>query len=427
MIDLNAHQKQVNGRCIGFLRLKQLVTLWVCLSITPLASSAELKQLFDTENLRATDSVLVTQIQDGAPDTVLYEWQIEKALIPASLAKLATSYLAIQKWGLDKRFHTDFYRQDSTLWVKGYGDPYLVSEELDLVASALQKHDLESVRSIAIDNSFFSDHTVPGRTQVVDPYNAPLAAVSANFNTVKLQNSNGQLQSAEPQTPLTEIAKRLAKKMERPLSGKTERINLINADNAAQHFGQILAHKLDLHGVSVHSEEAVSSSLPDDATLLYQHINTHSLADIIRGTLEYSNNFMANQLFLMMVGQDSANFTKASNTAEARLKHDFSWQGFALEEGAGLSRKNRLTAKQINQLLSTLEPAKRLFKRYDLGHSEVTVLAKTGTLNGIRSFAGFIEIKERRYQFVFNFNRKVPYKYRESLLKKLVAKLVDID
>ena len=90
-------------------------------------------------------------------------------------------------------------------------------------------------------------------------------------------------------------------------------------------------------------------------------------------------------------------------------------------EGAGLSRKNRLTARQINDLLTRLGNNKELLKSYPV--KEGQVWAKTGTLAGVRSFAGFISKHGRRYQFVFNFNRAVSYRYRETLMKRLVASL----
>jgi len=86
-----------------------------------------------------------------------------------------------------------------------------------------------------------------------------------------------------------------------------------------------------------------------------------------------------------------------------------------------LSRKNRLTARQINDLLTRLSDSKELLKSYPV--EEGQVWAKTGTLSGVRSFAGFISKHDRNYQFVFNFNRSVSYRYREALMKRLVASL----
>ena len=46
-------------------------------------------------------------------------------MVPASTMKILTALAAIQRWGLDHRFHTDFFRSaDGWLWVKGWGDPW---------------------------------------------------------------------------------------------------------------------------------------------------------------------------------------------------------------------------------------------------------------------------------------------------------------
>jgi D-alanyl-D-alanine carboxypeptidase len=70
-------------------------------------------------------------------------------MVPASTMKILTSLAAIDRWGMDHRFHTDFYRSaDGWLWVKGHGDPYLVSEELDRVAKALKSRGVGPCRPL---------------------------------------------------------------------------------------------------------------------------------------------------------------------------------------------------------------------------------------------------------------------------------------
>jgi len=397
--------------------VRQFVIAGLCSALVNLTAIGReaTTDFFARENLKDTDSVLLTQ----GNRRVVYQWQADKLLVPASLMKLVTSYAAIQKWGLDKRFETHFFRHENTLWVQGFGDPYLVSEELDRVAKALRQQDLSWIDAIAIDGSYFKDQQVPGRSKVADPYNAPLAAVSANFNTAQLRNTDNTLYSAEPQTPLTDVAVKAAKTQGRPESGKRERVNLVNADNAALNVAQILAAKLKLNTVRTHAKAPV----PDHAERIYTHVNSHNLADIIRGTLEYSNNFMANQTFLMLAGEPQAEFSKTAALIQQRLREDFGWGAFSIVEGAGLSRKNRLSAVQLNDLLTELRPIKDLFKGYDIAPDTAHVRAKTGTLNGVRSFAGYIEVGGEDYQFVFNFNRPVGYRYREQLLTKLVKHL----
>jgi len=341
-------------------------------------------ELFKSEKLTELDSVFVVD-QSG---DVLFDWRSTKPMVPASLTKLATAYAAISKRSIEYAFHSDFYRMDDQLWIKGYGDPYLVSEEIDLLVDQLRKLDLSGINSLHIDGSFFANESVPGRSQVNDPYNAPLSAVAANFNTVMLRKRGGELISAETQTPLTGVAKKVAA---HPIYGlsdlKTQK-----------------SKRLNLH--------------------LYRYVNSHALDQIIQGMLKYSNNFMANQLFLSLAESpelDSVDFESASTYIEETLSKSFNWSSHRIVEGSGLSRMNRLSARQIDDLLVALKPYKYLFK--ETPNVKAQIRAKTGTLDRVRSFAGYVDFEEKSYRFVFIFNRQVPWRHREQLLEKLVEKL----
>lgn len=396
-----------------------LVLLLICAAAN--AHSA----ILDGLSLTKHDSVLVT----GETDETLFSWQATTPLVPASLTKLVTAHLAINKWGLDHRFRTDFLVKGETLWVKGYGDPFLVSEELDKLAPQLKQSLLAKnktkITKIYIDNSYFNFKVVPGRSQVADPYNAPVSAVAANFNTAKLRKNNGKIESAEPQTPLTNTAKKLAY----TLSGKVDRVNLLNSENAQTNFAEVLLFKLGWPNIEIRIDQTVA----DGAKLVYRHENSHTLADVLRGTLEFSNNFMANQVFLKLAGSNDAvsvSFSASRDFTNAALSAEFAWRNHNVYEGSGLSRENRLSAKQIDDLLRVLTPNKRLFKKIETKSKSAAVYAKTGTLNGVRSYAGFIEFPPKsptqtaeKYRFVFNFNRVVPYRYRDQILEQLISDL----
>lgn len=358
------------------------------------------------------DSVLVTE----SSGKELYRWQPEKSLVPASLVKLLTAYAAIDKWGLAHQYSTDFYRVGTALWVKGFGDPFLVSEELDLMVAAMPPELIDGITEINVDNSYFDIHTVPGRSEVSDPYNAPLSAVSANFNTANVELVNGQLQSAESQTPLTPTAKKIA----HTLVKERERVNLINANNAQQNFAELLAIKLDKPLIAIN----INQSLTGCFKLGYRHVNSRILADVLRGILEFSNNFMANQVFLKLGDNtaDQMSFNHSVDWVQRFLSRQFNWQQYTIVDGAGLSRLNKLSAMQIDHVLAQLEPHKALLKRIK-NNSNAVVYAKTGTLNNVRSYAGYIELGRLRARFVFNFNRKVPYRYRDEILERLLRDL----
>ena len=411
-------------RFLNFAARAGLIAVISGLSLTASASEASqrerLHQLFQQIGLQSSDSVLISR--DGG--AVLFSHQESKALVPASLMKLLSAAAALDLLGEDFRFKTYFYRRGDQLWVQGKGDPFLVSEEIELMANKLRRHGVDWIREIVIDGSYYQIANVPGRTKVDDPYNAPVSAVSANFNTVFLHNKNGRLISAESQTPLTEEAKKAAKRTGKPKPGKRERIQLGDERASQIYFAELLMTKAGMN-----TRPVSQSTVPDDISdfeLLFVYNNSRVLTEVLRGALEFSNNLIANQVFLSLSEGDSASFDKAASRMTEFAKQTFAWESFKAVDGSGLSRENRLTSKQIDQVLTFLAPYKNVLKSYDVGEG-VKVRAKTGTLSNVHSFAGFIEIEQNDYQFVFNFNRQVPYRFRESLLKKLVMTLRDKD
>ena len=60
------------------------------------------------------------------------------SLTPASVLKLPLAQVALSVLGEDFRFETHFYQNDNgDLLVRGLGDPFLVSEEIELIAEQL--------------------------------------------------------------------------------------------------------------------------------------------------------------------------------------------------------------------------------------------------------------------------------------------------
>src|SRR3954470_18620944 len=55
----------------------------------------------------------------------------DKPFVPASVAKIVTAWLALEVLGADYRFEARFYLNgDRVLYIRGGGDPFLISEEL---------------------------------------------------------------------------------------------------------------------------------------------------------------------------------------------------------------------------------------------------------------------------------------------------------
>jgi D-alanyl-D-alanine carboxypeptidase/D-alanyl-D-alanine-endopeptidase (penicillin-binding protein 4) len=328
-------------------------------------------------------------------------------MVPASTMKILTALAAIQRWGLDHRFHTDFHRSaDGWLWAKGWGDPYLVSEELDLIVRGLKQSGIRSVAGVGTDDSYFApDVEISGRSSTDNPYDAPVTALAANFNTISVIKKGGTVTSAEPQTPITPLARQFGQR----LGAGKQRINLSEREPAVRYFGELLAAKLSESGIEVGSGRR-TGTMPAGAKRVYRHKNSRDLRAVLASMLEYSNNFIANDLFLLLgdrAGGRSVSMGQAQRAAAVWADKTFGWQGYHIEDGAGLSRGNRLSARQLLDAVKAFAPYRDLLPE----HNGV-VRAKTGTLKGVSCYAGFVRRDGRWEPFSLLINQPVDYNLR---------------
>jgi len=355
----------------------------------------------------------------------------QQFFIPASTTKLITALLALRHWGADYQFKTTFYltEQDQpTLLVKGYGDPFLVSEELAMIAQQLAKRlkhqGITSLAGIELDTSYYqTDLKMPGAGRSDNPYDAIPSALAANFNTIYIRKTAEGFESAEPQTPITKTALKLAKQIrtfKKTSLGRVQRVNLGADERLSQtYFAELLAAFLRLEGLNISEkvEWSVLSEQPRPASLIYEHRNHLTLDEMIRPMMKYSTNFVANQLALNLsqeVMGGAASAEKVAQTYHQLLTELFDWQEFTIEEGAGLSRQNRLSPEQLIEVLTAFQPWRHL-----LPEIERDVYAKSGSLLGVSTLAGYLHKESQWYPFAFMINQKVPYRYRNKLAKEL--------
>lgn len=325
----------------------------------------------------------------GAPKE-LYAHNAEKLYVPASILKIVTSGAALDYLGPDYRFKTDFLlTRDGDLWIVGYGDPYLVSEELVLIVEALQKRGLKEIRDIYIDTSYFEkDLILDGNTQTLSPYDAYNSAFGVNFNTITFRkNKKGQILRVAEKFPLTPLAQERAAKSKRQ-GTVTENINDSPA-LAEVHAGQMFKAHLEDAGITVKGEIFTDQKAPERRRVYYRHESSKPLNEVLTLLMKYSNNFMTNQIFLAMGAElygAPATLEKSQQAMEAYFKK-YRLPSIVMGDGSGLSRGTVLTARQMACVLEVVESDRRLFTSRDDGQ----VFCKTGTMSDIKTLAGFIE------------------------------------
>ena len=346
---------------------------------------------------------------------VLKERRSNRSFVPASTVKLATAFLALKRYGEHYRFRTNFYfdSSDNTLWVKGSGDPYLVSEELEIIAQQLSRKGLPPINRIGLDTTLFQRGLVlPGTGSTTNPYDAVPSALAANFNTVSIKKSNGKVVSSESHTPITPYAKSMRKRFK----GGTLRVNTgRNPLNAEKYFAELLAAFLRQKGMQV-SDKIVRGAVPV-AQPIYQHSNSKTLAQMIKPMLKYSTNFIANQLALVLAAEkhkQPANAQLVKQVMNNSLQNIFHWQGFNIQDGAGLSRQNRLKPTQLVGLLKQFKQWKHLLPEKAKG-----VYAKSGTLTGVSTLAGYLVKGNDWKPFALMINQRVSNNLRNKIATQL--------
>lgn len=366
------------------------------------------------------DAVLVAN-QQGR---IIFSKNAEKPLIPASTLKILTSLVALHYLGPDYRFTTEFYMDaKANLKIKGYGDPLLISEVLAGISKSLSA-DLsiktQRINDLILDDSYFIRKIViPGKTESLEPYDAPNGAMCVNFNTVyfKKQLKDGSFISAEPQTPLLPIALKKIKQ-----SGLDRgRIVLTHSKNEITLYaGYLFKYFLNKEGIKIKGRIRIGKVRKDKDKLIYSHTSHFTLKQIISKLLEHSNNFMANQILIAAgakVFGPPGTPDKGILAAETYAKKVLNIDNIRIVEGSGISRKNRISAKNLAKIIKEFEPYYNLMR-----HSNGEYY-KSGTLKGITTRIGYIENKKGElYRFVVILNS--PGKSMENIMEN-IRRIVD--
>lgn len=326
----------------------------------------------------------------------------DKPFVPASVTKIVTAWLAMEVLGGDYRFETRFYlNADRVLHVRGGGDPFLISEELALLAPKLvDATGTEPFNGIVLDVSYYpADLRIPGIEDTDEAYDALNSAFAVNFNTIHAVRRGKTVRSAEKQTPITPLA--ISQFLARGPNGRG-RISLAqeNPQVSAQYAGELLAAFVERAGASVRGEIS-SGTVPEGLKPVYVHRQSRPLSEILTQMLLGSNNYIANQVFLEIGAHrlgGSVSLEKSLQVAQELLtEHDLA-DAIHLEEGSGISRENQFTARGLAKLLHEFAPHADLLRSSRSGSRY-----KTGTLSGVRTLAGYANTsKHGQVRFVIS-------------------------
>jgi D-alanyl-D-alanine carboxypeptidase/D-alanyl-D-alanine-endopeptidase (penicillin-binding protein 4) len=354
----------------------------------------------------------------SAPDgAMLVSIHPDKELVPASILKILTSLAAIETLGQEFRFRTDFYTdQTNNLIIKGYGDPLLISERLNDIGSHLATM-LSSVQNIVLDDSYFAQPIrIPGRGTSSEPYDAPNGALCVNFNTVAFTRNNGRWLTDEPQTPLLPS---VIPKIE--ASGlSTGRITLVASQiEALEYTGALFEYFLNRSGITVMGSIERGQVNQRLDRKVWQYRSESNLSQTVAKLLEFSNNFIANQILLVLGAEiegPPASVDKGLTVLKRFYHQTLGIKSGRIVEASGISRHNRITAAAMMEIVMRFSPHHELMRQNDRQYY------KTGHLKEIRTRAGYIKSQDGGlYRFVVMLN--TPGKSTHQIMRILEKEL----
>lgn len=349
----------------------------------------------------------------------LLEFRAQEPLVPASTLKILTSLIALEQLGADYRCRTEFFLDaQGRLGIKGFGDPFLISEEISLIARALKAQGQNSFSGLVLDDSPFNTPAkAPGTTKTLNPYDALNSALAVNFNSLKLRRDRqGRVHSAEEATPLTPLAKAKGKVLK---PGFADRINLTDRpEEALRYVGELFRAIFEREGIKINGQ-IEQEPLGSGFERIYTHHNSRPLSEMLSGMLRYSNNYIANQLFLI-TGAETAGWPAERGKALSAFRQavvkrfDPSPEEFQLVEASGISRENRTTASFMAQVLVAFKPYYALLHP----HGQVPeAYLKSGTLKGVYNYGGLIQTSSGLRPFVIFLEQR--RNHRDRVLMRL--------
>jgi len=390
-------------------------------------------------------------VQNVATDKPLLTFNADRPFNPASAIKLLTTYAALDALGPAYNWTTQAYaggpvergRLHGDLILKGNGDPFFVMESLWRLLRALRQRGLERIDGdLVLDNHLFN---VPRLDPAAfdgnghRPYNALPDALLFNFQTVGFtftpDHRTGKIAiAADPPLVDAHLQNRLQVTQKRcrgrrppvqlqvgrtaghttvtfsgsyPLGCGTYTLYRVVADSATLLFGAFRSIWQELGGGF--EGKLRLAPVPAQAQLLHAQ-SSRPLAELIRAMNKLSNNVMTRQLLLTLAAERQgvpADTAKGAAAIRAWLQAKrLDFPELVLDNGAGLSRRTRISAHSLGRLLLTAYQSPyqaELLASLPLAGVDGTVrrrfvgtpLAgrlrlKTGTLNGVKTIAGYV-------------------------------------
>jgi D-alanyl-D-alanine carboxypeptidase/D-alanyl-D-alanine-endopeptidase (penicillin-binding protein 4) len=385
---------------------------------------------------------------------VLYDANSELYIRPASNMKLLTSAAALHILGPAYRFRTtvsyDSLAADSSvghLYLRGYGNPDLGSDDIDSMARGMAERGLRRVTGDIVADETFFDSLSWGAGWMWDdepaPYQAYISALGVNRNcvmvTVAVDSTTMQtVVTTEPHTAYVRVVNssrvvtdtvRERLTISRPasyppntivvagemLSTSEPREEELTVLNPSLYAGTLFAEALRRHGVAVDGQVR-PGGVPPGVIERFTHVEGIDSAVV---HLNKVSDNLSTEMLLKSLG--ATLFAPPGSAAGGRYAvngflaaHGIDSARHRMADGSGLSHYSLLRVGLLVDLLVAMYHRSDLFPLYFASlpiagvdgtlssrmkatSAEGNVRAKTGTISGVSSLSGYVRTRDGEF------------------------------
>ncbi len=400
----------------------------------PAFPAASLDTLLTSSALNgATIAIQVVSLPDGK---TLYATNPDRLLTPASVQKLLTSAAALYWLSPQFKFRTEVRWDGRDLYLVAGGDPSLSLEDLRDLAREVRKDEPGRIRHLRLDASY-QDTLLFGSGWSPDdapyPYHPTLSAFVCHHNFVTLivrsKKQGGFARTeAEPKSRTVKVRSHVEVVEEGAtrvqitqkntpygvifelsgdiVAGNKDETFARNIADPAWFTGNLFREALLTEGIRIRGK-ILKGTTPPEAKALAVH-RSQTLADLLRTMNKESDNFYAEQV-LKTLGAERYGPPGTADKGIQAVKAFLDTLGikpdeYRMADGSGLSRQNLLSAGVLVNILTWMYRQFRLSPEFvstlpvagedgtltrRLSQASRLSRAKTGTLKGVSSLAGY--------------------------------------
>ena len=463
-------------------KFKKIIGIVSIIFILPVSSRADLAHRVESIVASQTQAKVRFAVQIVNPDTgaVIYNHSAATPLIPASNMKLITAASALKYLGPDFVYQTRVGFIGDSLAVIGSGDPILgdkpTAEKMSFdprwmlrdIAQQIQAAKISSISDIIVDSAIFDDERVhPSwpKAELNRWYESEISGLNYNGNCIEIiaetVGSRVQL-TLDPPTDYVKIINKSTPTSKSPdtIWGSREpnsnTITVIGScykkcqpirvtiDRPPAFFGYLLAEELKREGITIHGR-LLEQEIPVDRQFRTIAVYQSSIWDVFARCNKDSLELAAECLLKTTAASKRPNGRGGSWAAGQQLIGQYlSSLGipsdqFLIDDGCGLSEKNRLSANTLAKVLLDIHrgPNWEKFKQtLAVGGMDGTidkyfnepkykgkVFAKTGYIEGVKALSGVCTTD--RGDIIFSIITNKPNGETRQAINDIVKAIID--